>query len=103
MSEAERMADLIKQRLPEIEPGTLRFWGEWFGRPYDNKHKLIGCDAEVELLRLHFNEGEVLSVWSPRDLRLRLSGSRSTNWGRGAGALGVVLLWSPQNWSQSLL
>ncbi len=71
MSEAETMADLITRRLPEIRQGSLRFWGEWFGRPYDNKHRLIGCDAEADLLRLHFHEGEVLSVWSPRYLRIR--------------------------------
>jgi hypothetical protein len=67
-TEAERMSRLIEQRLPDIEPGTLRFWGEWFGRPYDNQHRLIGCDAESDLLHLRFNEGEVLSIDSPLDL-----------------------------------
>jgi len=78
MREAETMADVITRQLPEIKPGTLRFWGEWFGgRPYDNKHRLIGCDAQADLLRLHCHEGEVLSVWSPRDLYIRPSGLRS--------------------------
>ncbi len=45
--------------------GTLRFWGEWFGRPYDNIHTFIGCDADGECLRVYFDEGETLSVWSP--------------------------------------
>src|ERR1700733_4192015 len=69
-TEAERMARSIEQRLPDIEPGTLRFWGEWFGRPYDSQHRLIACDAEADLLRLRFNEGEVLSISAPRDLHI---------------------------------
>jgi hypothetical protein len=68
MSEAERLAELIRRQLPAIEPGTLRFWGEWFGRPYDNAHRLVSCDAQADLLHMHFNEGEILSVWAPRDL-----------------------------------
>jgi hypothetical protein len=70
MSEAERLAELIARQLPDIEPGTLRFWGEWFGRPYDNAHRLVSCDAQADLLHLHFNEEEVLSVWAPRDLHI---------------------------------
>jgi hypothetical protein len=70
MSEAERLAELITRQLSAIEPGTLRFWGEWFGRPYDNAHRLVSCDAQADLLHMHFNEGEVLSVWAPRDLHI---------------------------------
>jgi hypothetical protein len=69
-SEAERMALFVDQHLPDIEPGTLRFWGEWFGRPYDNQHQLIACEAQPDLLRLRFDEGEVLSIGGPRDLHL---------------------------------
>ena len=68
MSEAQRLAEIIKQKLPYVKAGSLRFWGEWFGRPYDNRHTIISCDSEEEVLRLHFDEGEMLSVWVPRDL-----------------------------------
>jgi len=78
MSDPEQMVELINQKLSDIEPGTLRFWGEWFGRPYDNSHQLIGCDApKIDLLRMHFNESELLSVWSPRDLYIGPSRQRS--------------------------
>jgi hypothetical protein len=70
MSEAGRFAEQIKRQLPDMEPGTLRFWGEWFGRPYDNWHRLISCDAEANLLHMHFNEEEILSIWAPHDLRI---------------------------------
>jgi hypothetical protein len=66
MSEAEDIAALIKEGLPRIGGGTLRFWGEWFGRPYDNCHRLVECEAENDLLKLRFNENEMLFVWAPR-------------------------------------
>jgi hypothetical protein len=78
MNETERMVELINQKLPDIEPGTLRLWGQWFGRPYDNAHRLVGCDApQTDLLHMHFNEGELLSIWSPRDLHIGPNTQRS--------------------------
>jgi hypothetical protein len=68
MSDVEQLADRIRKALPEVKKGTLRFWGVWFGRPYDNWHTLLRCDAAQHVLRLYFNEDEVLSVWSPRRL-----------------------------------
>jgi hypothetical protein len=66
MTDAERLAGRIGASLPQIESGTLRFWGEWFGRPYDNWHRLVRCNAEGDLLRLHFDQDELLCVWAPR-------------------------------------
>jgi len=66
MKEAEHIASLIGRALPDLKQGTLRFWGVWFGRPYDNQHEILSCTAEAELLTLRFNDGEVLRVWSPR-------------------------------------
>jgi hypothetical protein len=63
-----QLAHRIRTRLPRVKSGTLRFWGEWFGRPYDNVHCLVRCETEDKILRLYFNEDEVLSVWAPRDL-----------------------------------
>lgn len=40
--------------------------GEWFGRPYDNIHQMTACAADNDILRIHFNEDEVLSLWSPQ-------------------------------------
>ena len=66
MTEAEQIADLIKANLPHLKSGTLRFWGVWFGRPYDNLHHVVGCEANQDGLRLHFNEGETLDLWVPQ-------------------------------------
>lgn len=70
MSDAEQLADRIGKALPRVKSGTLRFWGEWFGRPKDNWHQMVRCDAQQDVLRLYFNEGETLSVWSPEELAL---------------------------------
>jgi hypothetical protein len=69
MSEAQQMAEHINGRLPHIKTGALCFWGQWFGRPYDNVHRTVACEADGEVLRLRFNEGESLFVWSPRSLK----------------------------------
>jgi len=68
MNEAQQVADQIRAALPHVKSGTLRFWGQWFGRPYDNCHRLVNCDSEQNVLKLYFNQGEVLSVWSPANM-----------------------------------
>ena len=66
MSEAQQLAMQITRALPRIKTGALRFWGQWFGRPYDNSHRIVRCDAELDIIRIHFDEAETLTVWSPR-------------------------------------
>lgn len=66
MTEAEEVAKQIRSALPGLKSGTLRFWGQWFGKPYDNLHSVVGCNAQGELLQVFFIEGETLSVWAPR-------------------------------------
>lgn len=70
MSETLKIADHIRLSLPTIKRGTLRFWGNWFGRPYDNLHSITSCEASEEVLKLHFDQKEILSVWLPRHLKL---------------------------------
>jgi hypothetical protein len=65
MNEAQQIADQIRTSLPHVKSGALRFWGQWFGRPHDSLHRLVGCSSDQNVLKLYFNEGEVLSVWSP--------------------------------------
>ena len=66
MNEPERIAAALRQALPNVKSGTLRFWGSWFGRPYDDSHRIVSCELQGEELRVHFNDGEVLRVWAPR-------------------------------------
>lgn len=68
MSNAHAMAQRLSARLTELHTGSLRFWGVWFGRPYDNIHRIVSCEAQADMLKLTFNEQETLSVWSPEGL-----------------------------------
>jgi hypothetical protein len=70
LSEAEQIAARINEALRDLKAGTLRFWGEWFGRPYDNTHIVIGCNATGDVLHIRFNEGENLHLWSPEQAEL---------------------------------
>ena len=70
LSEAERVAACIQAALTSVKIGSLRFWGEWFGRPYDNWHRAVACDAKDSILRIQFNEGELLQIWSPSEVTL---------------------------------
>jgi len=66
MTEAENIAGVIQKALPNIKPGSLRFWGSWFGKPYDNRHQMVGCDFNGDMLEVRFDESELLKVWEPR-------------------------------------
>ena len=68
MADAEQIANRIRKALPNIKCGTLRFWGSWFGRPYDNQHRIVDCEGEGEILLVRFDGSELLSVFSPRNV-----------------------------------
>jgi hypothetical protein len=70
MNEAKKICDEIQKALPKISPGTLRFWGVWFGRPYDKAHRIVASEHDRGVLRLLFNGDEQLTVWSPAGLTL---------------------------------
>lgn len=50
--------------------GSLCVFGDWFGKPLDNWHRLVGVRVVEAALVLAFDEGEVLSVWEPRGLEV---------------------------------
>lgn len=66
MTEVARIAEQIMTADSQLG-GTLRFWGQWFGKAYDNWHRVVSCEADGDLLQIHFNENETLSVWAPRN------------------------------------
>jgi hypothetical protein len=70
MDELEAIERRIRRALPNVPAGTLRIWGQWFGRPYDNLHFLQRTEIADGALRLYFDGGEALSVWSPQGLTL---------------------------------
>jgi hypothetical protein len=66
----KQLAADISRMLPNVKSGSLRFWGEWFGRPFDNGHLVVSCDATDDCLRIHFNQGEVLAVWNLVEVKI---------------------------------
>ena len=66
MTEAEKIVEQLSGNLSNVKSGGLRIWGQWFGRPMDNWHSLVACEAEGNNLLLKFNEDETLCVWAPR-------------------------------------
>ena len=65
MTEAERIASAVAVGLPHVKAGSLRFWGCWFGRPYDNVHQICAATADGDVLVVTFSNDEVLTVWTP--------------------------------------
>ncbi|WP_158928068.1 hypothetical protein [Acidisphaera sp. S103] len=65
MTNAEIFANRLSRQLPHVKRGTLRIWGEWFGRPYDNIHTIIAAVARGDTLILSFDQGETLTIESP--------------------------------------
>ena len=68
MANAQSFADVINRDLKNLKIGTLRFWGNWFGRPYDNRHRIVAASAKGSVLFVQFNGKELLSVWAPSEV-----------------------------------
>jgi hypothetical protein len=47
MMTPEEIRDLIMATPPS---GTLRIWGDWFGRPYDNAHRIVSVAVDADTL-----------------------------------------------------
>ena len=85
MSEAEAAARQITQTLTSLKRGSLVIWGVPFGRPHDNVHAAVSCSATPEVLRVVFDEGEVLEVWTPTETlfsegAFRIGGATRVRW-----------------------
>ncbi len=50
--------------------GTLRFFGQWFGRAYDNLHRMTKVTTDREDLVISFDDSEILRVTGPSGLEL---------------------------------
>jgi hypothetical protein len=61
----EEIINSIAESLPNIKKGTLRFWGDWFGRPYDNVHMITGAERISNGIKILFDNDEMLSIVNP--------------------------------------
>ena len=53
-----------------VKGGTLCFWGHWFGKPYDNLHRIVSVDMNVpsSVLTLRFDQNETLIITNPVEI-----------------------------------
>lgn len=67
--------EILKKRMqifrPAIDPqiltkgGSLCFYGDWFGRPCDNYHRIVHTSYNGEILEIQFSQSERLLVYNP--------------------------------------
>jgi hypothetical protein len=56
---------LVLEEHKKVVRGSLRIFGDWFGRPHDNCHVLATVVADEDHLSLRFDRGESLQIWAP--------------------------------------
>ncbi len=70
MSDLNELCEQLSANIASIKPGALRFWGIWFGRPYDNQHRIVSVATHQDSLVFTFDEGETLTVVEPKGMRV---------------------------------
>ena len=51
--------------LDEVKQGSLRMFGQWFGKPFDNWHVPVSASVDGDVLVVVFNDDEELRVREP--------------------------------------
>lgn len=92
ISEAQK---IVREHLKILRPskkleiltqgGSLCFYGDWFGRPYDNFHKIIHTSYDGELLNILFDCYEHLIIYEPENItntehELKIRIARKVKW-----------------------
>lgn len=62
------IADQFMALDEKIRSGSLRTYGCWFGRPVDNYHVSKSVSFDGEVLKINFEDGEMLEVSNPSGL-----------------------------------
>ncbi|MBN1301608.1 MAG: hypothetical protein JW995_10375 [Melioribacteraceae bacterium] len=72
--------------LPEdVRSGSIKIFGRWFGKPYDNYHRAVSAKYENNILNISFIEGETLEIHMPSDPEidgnvLRIKTAETVKW-----------------------
>ena len=64
------LRNAICENLGSLQAGSLSFWGGWFGKPYDNFHRIVGAELLDNTLIVHFDQSETLILDTPRNWSL---------------------------------
>ena len=56
----------------DLKSGTLRFWGNWFGKPMDNYHEIVNIEYNriEDILVLILDESDKITIWKPTDIEI---------------------------------
>jgi hypothetical protein len=65
----ENLDEFLRLHGKEIG-GSLCIFGDWFGRPMDNWHRVVSFEVKEDYIKLTFNEGEILDVWGAKGLKI---------------------------------
>ena len=61
------MGEYFRKKL-KIKCGSVCIWGEWFGRPHDNFHRVKNVEWKEESISIHFEGGESLYMKEPEGI-----------------------------------
>jgi hypothetical protein len=64
MINTQKDAEVFFRKFASEICGSLCMFGDWFGRPHDNWHRIKSFELKENYLKLVFNEDETLEVWN---------------------------------------
>jgi hypothetical protein len=64
----EEAKNFLRKHAMEIA-GTLCVFGDWFGKPMDNVHRVISYETRENYLKFVFDGDETLEVWNAQGFR----------------------------------
>lgn len=62
--------EYLEQHFVKFKGGSLRIFGDWFGRPYDNFHVPKTFSFVDNILVITFENDETLTIWNPAHLQI---------------------------------
>ena len=63
---SDDLRNAIYKAIGSLRAGSLSFWGDWFGRPNDNIHRIVGADSVGGAVIIYFDHAESLIVDGPQ-------------------------------------
>jgi hypothetical protein len=66
MTDSIDLLNALYEQLDRLRSGSLSFWGNWFGKPYDNNHRIVGATATDDTIVISFDQAETLIIEAPR-------------------------------------
>jgi hypothetical protein len=89
INEASLIAAQIQMSVQNIKAGTPRVFGDWFGKPVEDRRIIVGAAASGSCLTLRLDAGETIRIWHPIGLECSREAFAISS------ATRVVLEWPP--------